>query len=154
MFNLKKRLLEIPERDPVTQEKEEYERIQIATSIILLEVAKSDDEFSSIEKTTVTALLKRKFELSDEAVERLIEISQSKREESTDLWEFTNIVNKNYTKEQKIRIVEAAWQIIYADQKLDKYEDHFIHKLAKLLQLDHEDLIEAKLKIKYSDSRE
>ena len=151
MFNMKKRLLKIPEADSATQEQDNFERIQIATCIILLEVAKSDDEFSSIEKTILTAILKKKFKLSAEAAEELIEIADRKREDSTDLWEFTNIVNKNYTKEEKIKVVEAAWQIIYADEKLDKYEDHFVHKLAKLIQLDHEDLIESKLKIKYSD---
>ena len=136
------------EIESVSREKDEFEQIQIATCTILLEVAKADDEFSSIEKTTLTAILKRKFELSDEAAEGLMEIAKRKREKSTDLWEFTNLVNKNYSKEKKKKVVEAAWQIIYSDEKLDKYEDHLIHKLAKLLQLDHDELIEAKLKIK------
>ena len=138
--------------DSATQEQDESERIQIATCIILLEVAKSDDEFSSIEKTTLTAILKKKFKLSEEASEELMEIANRKREKSIDLWEFTHIINKNYTKEEKRKVVEAVWQIIYSDEKLDKYEDHFVHKLAKLLQLKHNDLIEAKLKIKYSDT--
>lgn len=150
MFNLKKRLLKEPEKDSVSSEKSEFEQIQIATCIILLEVAKSDDEFSTIEKTTLTAILKRKFELSDEAAEGLMEIADSKREESTDLWQFTHLINQNYPREKKKKIVEAAWQIIYSDKKLDQYEDHLVHKLAKLLQLDHDELIEAKLKIKYS----
>jgi uncharacterized tellurite resistance protein B-like protein len=149
MFNLKNRLLKTPEEDAETQEQDEFERIQIATCIILLEVAKSDDEFSSIEKTTVTAILKKKFQLSAEAAEELMEIASRKREKSIDLWEFTHLINNNYTKDQKRKIVEAVWKIIYADEKLDKYEDHFVHKLAKLLQLKHDDLIDAKLKIKY-----
>ena len=149
MFNLKKRLLKTPELDSAAQEQDEFERIQIATCIILLEVAKSDDEFSSIEKTTLTAILKKKFKLSAEAAEELIDMADRKREKSIDLWEFTHLVNNNYTKDEKRKVVEAVWQIIYADEKLDKYEDHFVHKLAMLLQLDHDDLIEAKLKIKY-----
>jgi len=149
MFNLKKSLLKPPDVESISQENEEFERIQIATCIILLEVAKSDDEFSSIEKTTLTAILQKKFELSAEAAEELMEIANRKREESIDLWQYTHLINENYTKEEKRKVVEAVWQIIYADEKLDKYEDHFIHKLAKLLQLKHEELIKAKLKIKY-----
>jgi uncharacterized tellurite resistance protein B-like protein len=152
MFNLKKRLLNTSEAEPgsASFEQARFERIHIASCIILLEVAKSDDEFSSIEKTTLTAILKKKFQLSAEAIDELMEIADKEREESIDLWQYTNLINKNYSKEEKKRIVEAAWQIIYADKKLDKYEDHFVHKLAKLLQLKHEDLIEAKLKIKYN----
>lgn len=149
MFNLKKKLLKPSEVEPASQEKEEFERIQIATCIILLEVAKSDDEFSSIEKTTVSAILKKNFKLSAEAAEELIAIAERQRNESIDLWEFTHLINKTYTKEEKRKIVKAVWQIIYVDEKLDKYEDHFVHKLAKLLQLKHNELIEEKLKIKY-----
>jgi len=151
ILKLKNMLTKKPEAAPESQEQDEIERIQVATCIILLEVAKSDDEFSSIEKATVKAILKKKFDVSAEAVEELMEMASKKREESVDLWQFTNLINQNYTKEEKIKIVESAWRVIYADEKLDGYEDHFVHKLAKLLQLDHSELIEAKLKIKYEN---
>lgn len=150
MFNLKKKLLKEPDSVSESRPQDESERIQIATCIILLEVAKSDDEFSSIEKTTVASLLKKKFELSPDAVEELIKIASQKREESVDLWQFTNLINNSYTKEDKIKIVEAVWKVIYADKKLDRYEDHIVHKLAKLLRLKHHELIEAKMKVKYN----
>jgi len=151
IFNLKNILLKRPEVAPESQEQDERERVQVATCIILLEVAKSDDEFSSIEKTTIAAVLKKKFEISGEAAEELMEIAHRRREGSVDLWEFTHLVNENYTREEKKKIVEAAWRVIYADEKLDAYEDHFVHRLASLLQLDHSDLIEAKLKVKYEN---
>ena len=151
MFNLKKVLLKKVEIGKEPQEQAEAERLQAATCIILLEVAKSDDEFSSVEKATVEAILKKKFDISAEAVEELMEVASRERKESVDLWEFTNLINENYSKEEKKRIVESAWRVIYADEKLDSYEDYFVHKLAKLLQLDHSDLIEAKLKVKYEN---
>lgn len=134
---------------PELQEPDDSERIQVATCVILLEVAKSDYEFSSIEKATLEAILKKEFQISSEAAEELMEVAARKRDESVDLWEFTNLINRNYTKEEKKQIVEKTWRVIYADNKLDSYEDHFVHKLAKLLRLDHSDLIEAKLKVKY-----
>ncbi|MDH5384031.1 MAG: TerB family tellurite resistance protein [Candidatus Aminicenantes bacterium] len=149
MFNLKKRLQRTNVTDMAAPEQDEFERIQLATCVILLEVAKSDDEFSSIEKTTVAAILQKKFDLSTEDIEELMEMASKRREESIDLWQFTHLINETYTKEEKIKIVEAAWRIIYADDKLDKYEDHFVHKLAKILQLKHNELIEAKLRVKY-----
>ena len=137
--------------DSEVQEQDELERVQVATCVILLEVAKSDDEFSSIEKTTIEAVIKKDFGISAEAIEELMHIASRKREESIDLWEFTHLINENYSKEEKKKIVEAVWKVIYADDKLDSYEDHFVHKLAKLLQLDHNELIEAKLKVKYEN---
>jgi uncharacterized tellurite resistance protein B-like protein len=151
MYNLKKRLLKRVTADLDSQERDESERVQMATCVILLEVARSDDEFSSIEKSTVEAILKKDFEIPAEATEEMMEIAKRKREESIDLWQFTHLINENYSKEEKKKIVEAAWRVIYADEKLHSYEDHFVHKLAKLLQLRHSDLIEAKLKAKYEN---
>lgn len=145
MFKLRKRLLEKYEIDSISQERDEFERIQVATCALLLEVAKSDYEFSSIEKTTIEAILKKDFQISAETIEELMEIAKRRREESIDLWEFTHLINENYSKEEKIKVVEAAWKVIYADKKLDKYENHLVHKLARLLRLRHSDLIEAKL---------
>lgn len=151
MFNLKKSLLKSVSAKEDIQEIDETARIQIATCVILLEVAKSDDEFSSIEKATIGKILKKEFDISDEAIEELLEIAHMKREESIDLWQFTHLINENYSKDEKKKIVEAVWNVIYADEKLDMYEDHFVHKLARLLQLDHSELIDAKLKVKYGD---
>lgn len=151
LFKLKNMLTKRPEDVLESQQQDVTERLQVATCIILLEVAKSDDEFSSIEKATLKAILKKKFDISAEAAEELMEMASKKREESIDIWEFTHLINENYTKEEKKKIVESAWRVIYADKKLNGYEDHFVHKLAKLLQLEHSELIEAKLKIKYEN---
>lgn len=147
MFKLKEVLFKKDEPGSEIQEQDETQRIQIATCVLLLEVAKSDDEFSSIEETTISAVLKKKFQMSDEAARGLMEIAEGRREESIDLWEFTNLINENYPIEKKIKVVEAVWRVIYADRKLDKYEDHLVHKLAKLLRLGHDKMIEAKLRV-------
>jgi len=147
MFDLKNLFLKNGTEDSISAEQDEVERIQVATCVLLLEVAKSDDEFSSIEKTTITAILKKKFQISEEAIEELMGIAKRRRKKSIDLWEFTHLINENYSTEKKVKIVEAAWGVIYADKKLDKYEDHLVHKLARLLRLRHSDLIEAKLRV-------
>lgn len=137
----------LTESTPQETKEHPAERIEVATCIVLLEVAQSDDEFSSLEQATVTSLLQNTFDLSPEAVAELIEVSQDARAASVDLWEFTDIINRSYSREDKIKVVEAAWRVVYADERLDKYEDHFIHKLSKLLRLEHDELIAAKLTV-------
>jgi uncharacterized tellurite resistance protein B-like protein len=43
-------------------------------------------------------------------------------------------------------VMENIWRVIYADGRLDKYEDHIVHKLATILRIPHSRMIEAKLK--------
>ncbi|MEE8377499.1 MAG: TerB family tellurite resistance protein [Candidatus Aminicenantaceae bacterium] len=147
----KERLLKNLTAPPVEEEQALFDRVQVATCVILLEVAKYDDEFSSIEEETTKAILKKEFSISEEAIEDLMKVAEEQREESVDLWEFTNVINQHFSREEKLKIMEAAWKIIYADEILNKYEDHYVHVLAGLLRLRHADLIDAKLRILHSD---
>ena len=147
----KERLLKSIEAPSVENKQGQFDRVQIATCVILLEVAKYDFEFSSIEEETTKAILKNEFSIPEEAIEDLMNVAEEHREESADLWEFTHLINQNFTREEKLKIMEAAWKIIYADEKLDKYEDHYVHVLADLLRLRHADLIDAKLRILHGE---
>ncbi len=124
------------------------ERIRVATCVILLEVAEYDEDFSPVERKTIESILKKRFGLSEAEAAELIETSARERGKSHGLRTFTHFINENYSEDERKRIMEAAWEVIYADETLNGYEDHFVHRLAKLLRLEHSDLIEAKLKVK------
>jgi uncharacterized tellurite resistance protein B-like protein len=49
---------------------------------------------------------------------------------------------------QKVQLIEHIWQIIYSDKHLKGHEDYLVHKLQRLMWLDHKDLIDAKAKVK------
>jgi uncharacterized tellurite resistance protein B-like protein len=121
-------------------------RLLVATAVILLEVALSDDEYTESERELIVKILREKFGLDDESVDELIRISEEQRRESIDLWYFTEIINSRYDSEEKFRVMEMVWQVIYADGRLDKYEDHIVHKLARILHISHARMIEAKMK--------
>ena len=124
--------------------------VQVAVCALFLEMANIDGEFSETEREDVISLLKKRYGVSDKCVTELMEASSEELKGSIDLWQFTNLINQNYSTEEKIQIIEMVWQIVYADRKLDKHEDYLVHKLAKLLRLTHKQLIDAKLKARQS----
>jgi uncharacterized tellurite resistance protein B-like protein len=122
-------------------------RIQIATCVLLLEIAHSDDHYSEAEQDRIVEILKEDFQLSDEYAAELIELAHQERKESVDLWRFTNVIDNNYSNEQKERVIETLWKVIYSDDRLHFHEDHLIHRLSNLLNLSHKQLIDAKKKV-------
>ena len=132
------------EKDEISQE----ERLQIATAAILLEVANSDENFTQIEQEKIAQILRDRFRLSNFVVQELIQTADKTRQESLDLWKFTNLINQDFSRNEKIQIIELVWEVIYLDGKLDKYEDQLVHQLQRLLNLEHKELIEAKLRVK------
>ncbi len=121
-------------------------RLRVATCAIMIEIANSDDEFTEGERTRIVEILSLKFDLSDDEAHELIEIAQERIKESIDIWGFTKTLNKIFTEDQKIRVLEAIWTVIYADGQLSQHEDSLVHKLSYLLGLKHKQLIDAKLK--------
>ena len=89
--------------------------------------------------------------LSKEEIEEVIDAAEEEVKNSLDLWQFTNTINSNFSREQKKAVMESVWKLVYTDGTLDKHEDYLMHKLHKLLNLTHSDLIEAKLKVIHSD---
>ena len=124
--------------------------IRVATCALFLEMARIDKAFSEEETDTIITILKDQYGLSQEHADALIAAADDELKDSIDYWQFARLINENYSTEEKIEIIEILWRIVYVDGKLDKYEDHLIHKLSTLLRLSHDQLIQAKLKVRRS----
>ena len=133
--------------DSETTEAGRFEKVQVATCALLLEVAHSDGHYQAVEARIVHDLLAEKFNLSAAAVAELVDYSHQHREDSTDLFQFAREINAHFTREEKADVMEGIWRVIYADGTLDKFEDALARQLATLLRLDHKDVIERKLKV-------
>lgn len=147
MFGVLKNILEGSKKGRGSETREEQEqKKRVAAGVVLLEAAHVDDECSEEEMEHIVTTIKEKFDLPDNCVGDLLELAHAEREQSIDLWHFTNLINRHFAKDEKLAIMEDVWRIILADGKLDKHEDHFAHKLAGLLHLRPDEMISAKLK--------
>ncbi|MBN2408032.1 MAG: TerB family tellurite resistance protein [Elusimicrobia bacterium] len=147
MFNFIKEILG---KDGITHdgaEKTIKDDTRLAASVILLETAYSDSEFSDEERGLIVDILKKDFEINDEEARDLIETGTDILKNDTNKWRYTNIINNSYSNDQKLMLIQSVWELIYADNRLDKYEDHLVHRLSKVLHIPHDQLIEAKLKV-------
>ena len=123
-------------------------RVQIATCALFIEVANSDDEFSDDERELIFDLMKNEYDLSEEEIHELMELSHEQIAESVSLYEFTDIINKNFNPAEKYAVLKNLWRLILVDGKLDKHEEYFVRKISNNLNLEHKDLIAAKMEVK------
>ena len=145
MFNFIRQTL-IKSKGSTDNGPDNEERTRIAASIILLEAAHADHECTDEELDHVIETLCSDFDLSRKHAEELLELAHRQRSHAVDLFEFTNHINNEFSREEKIAVLEAVWRIIHVDGRLDKHEDHFVRKLTHLLRLSHKEMIDAKLK--------
>ncbi len=126
--------------------------LSVALAAILIEMATVDGQFSQSEKELIIDILQKEFGLSQEESKEIEDLANTELNGSIDLWHYTNLINENYPTEKKITIMEYIWKIIYTDTKLNDHEDYLVHKLSRLLNLPHSQLIETKLRVKNQQS--
>ena len=121
--------------------------ILMAICALLVEIAQTDGTFTQTEMEAILSILQERYGSSQEGADALVAEANRRLDESVDLWQFAKVIDENYSIPERIEIVEALWQIVFIDGKMDKYEHHLMNKFGKLLRLTHEQLIGAKLKV-------
>jgi uncharacterized tellurite resistance protein B-like protein len=123
-------------------------KIQIATAALFIEIAKADGEISGDERKRIVKNMEEMFDLDDECVENLLALSEQRVNESVSVYEFSSIINENFSREEKYQLMKNLWKIVYTDNHLDQYEDRLMKIIGATLNLDHKDIIDAKLEVK------
>ena len=123
------------------------EKLQIATVALFLEMMYMDDKVEPAEQEIILSLIHQNFSLTDEQITSLVEIAEQKRKQATDYFEFTSLINKEYSLEQKIQLIESLWKIAFIDGVLDMNEEYLVRKIADLLHVPHNAFIMAKIRV-------
>ncbi|MEM6544319.1 MAG: TerB family tellurite resistance protein, partial [Pseudomonadota bacterium] len=134
--------------DSTEQERTTDETKRLAAAALLIEVARADFQQDASEEASMAALLASTLKLSEAQVGELLSEAGEAVDQATSLYEFTRAVNDYYNREDKIELMTSLWQVAYADQSLDKYEEHIIRRIADLIYVSHEDFIRCKLKVR------
>ena len=128
-----------------SEKENKYDDI-IKVAALLIHAARIDQNFTSQEEEIVKkTLIEIDNNLDD--VEKIITEAKKIEEKSNQILDFTKEV-KNLPEQDKIKIVEALWSIIYSNKDADIYETNLMRRLAGLLYIDNKTMGDIKEKIK------
>ncbi len=122
------------------------ERARIAAAALLVEVVRSDDHFSDVERQSVLESVRRKFGIGAEAARQLIDLAETEAREAHDYYQFTSRINAGFSPERKQQLIDELWRVAYADDILHRHEEHLIRRVADLLHVSHSAFIRGKLR--------
>ena len=117
---------------------------------LLVHAAKIDENYTSHEEEIIKKTI---LEISNEDLnlEKIIENAKNIEKDSNQILDFTKKV-KNTSDENKIKIVESLWKIIYSNKEADVYETNLMRRLAGLLYIDSKTMGDIKEMIKNRNS--
>ena len=122
----------------------------IKVGALLIHAAKIDENYTENEEKIIEKTL-LKLGAKQESITQTIKEAKSIEENSNQILDFTKEV-KNLSEQEKIKIIESLWTIIYSNKDADIYETNLMRRLAGLLYIDNKTMGDIKNKIQKENS--
>ena len=143
MFNIfKKKAKESSKNDIPSFE------IELTAAVLAYEIARSDGEITENELNVLMEEIEKiSVKVGKDKLEvfKIVEVYSS---DSVSFHEFIEDINSNYSKDDKLKLLEFLWKTAYADGKLDVDEERLVRRVADLIKIKDIEVLKLKSKIK------
>ena len=113
---------------------------------LMIEAANTDGEVTQEELNKISHSLVNVFKEDPQAVEVSLTKAFENKDNSKSLYYYTSNLNKSYSNENKIKLIEVLWEIILADNEIHDFETNLIRRLAGLLYISDVECGNAKIR--------
>ena len=131
MIDLLLRLTRTKGAEPPAQADE-----RTALAALLVEAAHADGTYDAEEAERIARVLATRFGLSAAAAAILRAEGEVAQAQAVDLVRFTRVVKKAVAHEERVGVIEAVWEAVYADGVREMHESALIRKLCGLLHIE------------------
>ncbi|MEL6475828.1 MAG: TerB family tellurite resistance protein [Pseudomonadota bacterium] len=132
MLDALKKLLTTSGDPPVLPEDAARE----AVAALLVSAARADGVYDPGEVAAIDAVLTRHYALDPAQAETLRRAGEEAEAAATDLVRFTRAVKQTVPHPDRVAIIEAVWEVAYADGDRDHQESALVRKLCGLLYVE------------------
>jgi uncharacterized tellurite resistance protein B-like protein len=121
------------------EEEPRPDRVAIAAAALLLEIAHTD-RYGPEESAAILKAVREDLEVPDEDVREVLRLAEEARRQSVDLYQFTRLIAESFSLDQRRRLVERIWEVVYADGTLSARENSLARRVAGLLGFQHPEI--------------
>ena len=125
--------------------KKENKDIDILSGL-MIEAANSDGKITQDELNKISSSLINVFKEDSKKVEESLSKAFEDRDNSRSLYFYTSKLNKLFSEEKKIILIEVLWEVILSDNDLHDFETNLIRRLAGLLYISDIECGNAKIR--------
>lgn len=111
--------------------------VVVAACALLLEIAHADAEFKPEERERIARHIRDEMGVADDELRDVFRLAEEERRESVDLFHFTKLLQEHLSREDRLKLVEAIWGVVYSDGSLSEVESHLARRIAELLGFQH-----------------
>jgi uncharacterized tellurite resistance protein B-like protein len=138
MFNFFKK-----KNQSIEKTKNNFE-VELTASILAYEIARSDGDISESELSLLYDEIKKISAKVGKKEDKILEIIEEHSKNSVSFYEFINDINKDYTKEDKLSLIQFLFDVAYADKILEVAEERLIRRIADLINIKDVEVLKIK----------
>tara|TARA_B100002052_G_C15721211_1_gene524224 strand:+ start:396 stop:848 length:453 start_codon:yes stop_codon:yes gene_type:complete len=121
--------------EKTTSQKDEFnDKLELLCGL-MIEAANSDGQVEDKEVSEIHKILVNTFGEDEAEVEKKLKKAIHNKDNAKSLFYYTSKINKYYSDETKILLIETLWEIVLSDGKLHDYESSLIRRLSGLLYI-------------------
>jgi len=126
------------EKRPGQFEENDY---RLAAAALLIHASTIDGTMTDVERERLRTVIKSRFALDDAATDELVDAATRADNEAVDLYHFTRMINRSLDEPGRLGIVEMMWEIVFADGRVNEFEENLMWRTADLLGVSSRDRI-------------
>ena len=128
-------------------EKMVHSQKRLAEAALMYHVIAVDGIVRDEERSRMAEVLSEHFSLDESGTELLAEDARDAENEAIDLYQFTSILKNSLEEEERVKIIENLWEMVFADGVVHELEDNVVWRVSELLGVDTRDRMALKRKV-------
>ena len=102
---------------------------------LMIEAANTDGKVTEDEINKISSSLINVFKEDPKEVETALSRALDDKDNSRSLHYYTSKLNKSFSHEKKLLLIEVLWEVILADNEIHDFESNLLRRLAGLLYI-------------------
>jgi|TARA_B100002052_G_scaffold294767_1_gene320091 uncharacterized tellurite resistance protein B-like protein len=128
----------------VDEDQQQNFEIELTAAVLAYEIARSDGEISNDELSLLMQEIEKISQKVGKDATEILNIVEMYSKDSVSFHDFIEDINKSYSKDEKISLLDFMWKIAYADGKLDVDEERLVRRVADLIKIKDIEVLKLK----------
>ncbi|MBH68882.1 MAG: hypothetical protein CMM58_11060 [Rhodospirillaceae bacterium] len=120
---------------------------RLACAALLARAAWLDGSLDESEEKALIDLIMLRFCLNVKEAGQLLREAADDLETSNDIYRYTKVLRSNFNMDERLKLIEMVWEVVYADGKLNEFEATLMRRLAGLLYIEDRDSGDARKRV-------
>lgn len=117
-----------------------FQRKHVAVAALLVEASRLDGHYDAFEQGTIIRIIRETLNLPPREARALLALAEIRQAQTMHDWIFCRAINRGYSVEERVGIVEKIRELALADGQLHRLEAMMLERVANELQLPQSEI--------------